>query len=173
MSLPQTMRRVFTGLYALITFTFVALVAYAATAGAFFADPTQKIQNAHNPSRESDAASKEKGIQCGAEIAHLYDYLVDRGALLMRPGSRRTPAAPSKAWQDGDANIVEQWTEDTQYFLRRHHQLKRSCKGSKDTVRKIKALKRLYQAYTTAIRSFHSRGRTALLELAPSATPKQ
>ena len=38
MSLPTLFRRIFRGIYALITFTFVCTVAYAATMGAFGTD---------------------------------------------------------------------------------------------------------------------------------------
>ena len=58
-TLPKAFRAIFTGLYGLLTFSFVALVAYAATAGAF---------GNNSEERGSIGAS-----ECETQISKLHD----------------------------------------------------------------------------------------------------
>ena len=61
-TLPKAFRALFTAIYGLVTFSFVALVAYAATAGAF--------------GSASEESSSMGASECEPQIAKLHDHLV-------------------------------------------------------------------------------------------------
>ena len=58
----KSVSRLFTAIYGLVTFSFVALVAYAATAGAF--------------GSASEESSSMGASECEPQIAKLHDHLV-------------------------------------------------------------------------------------------------
>lgn len=133
--LPSLFRRLFTGLYALLTFTFVALVAYAATAGAF--------GNYSNDPSSIDASD------CESRLRLLHDELITAGTIQMQP--YREERLPT-------------WIASEQKWGQKLDVLKHGC-NRLDFRQQIQSMRQLQQAYTTAIRGFETRGRDAILRL--------
>jgi hypothetical protein len=132
---PQLFKGIFTVIYGLLTFTFVALVAYAATAGAF--------------GNHTDSAGTIEASECTARIGLIHDELIANGSLHLRPYQ-----------QDRVAN----WNASEQKRSQALDALKRGC-ARLDFRQQVQAIRQLQQAYTNAIRGFDARGRDAVLRL--------
>ena len=136
--LPKVFKGVFTAIYGLLTFTFVALVAYAATAGAF--------------GNHSGTVGTIKDADCEARIEQIHDELISNGATHLKP------------YQE---DRVANWNASEQTWSGELDALKRGCTRL-DFRQQIQAVRQLQQAYTTAIRGFDARGRDAVLRLQSS-----
>lgn len=132
---PLLFKRIFTAIYGLLTFSFVALVAYAATAGAF-----------GNHAGDGDTL---KATECQARIARVHDDLITKGAAQLKPYQQ---------------DRVTRWIATEQAWSGELDALKRGC-SRLDFRQQIQAIGQLQQAYTTAIRGFEARGRDAVLRL--------
>ena len=136
--LPRLFRQLFTIIYGLITFTFVALVAYAATAGAF-----------GSLEKSGDRLDDSK---CRSGLVALHNDIVSEARAHMEPYvSERLMA----------------WSRQSQDFNTALEELKSRCTGAQFRT-ELKGLGRLNHAYTSAIRSFDNLARNTLLELQPT-----
>ena len=136
-SLPKLFRALFTALYGLLTFSFVALVAYAATAGAFGGG--------------SDESNVIGTSDCESQTVKLHNDLVTEGVRSLAP------------YRD---DRLARWNTTSQRLGLTLEGLRRKC-TQLEVKQQIQALGQLLQAYTTAIRSFETRGRNAVLRLEP------
>ena len=137
-ALPRQLKGVFTAIYGLLTFTFVALVAYAATAGAF---------GVHD-----SGSGAMKAAECETKVMELHAKLIKKGVAQMAPYLE---------------DRLADWNQADQRWARELGVLKKSC-ARLDLQQQIQALGQLQQAYTTAIRGFETRGRDAILMLQPT-----
>ena len=137
-ALPRRLKTVFTVIYGLLTFTFVALVAYAATAGAF-------------GSHDSNGGAM-RATECEARVLEIHNKLVRKGVAQMAPYI--------------DDRLAD-WNQADQKWARELGVLKKGCPRL-DIQQQIQAIGQLQQAYTTAIRGFETRGRDAILRLQPT-----
>jgi hypothetical protein len=142
-TLPHKLKKLFAVIYGLFTFTFVALVAYAATAGAF---------GAH----DGDGGAM-KDSECEARVVEIHEKLVKKGVAQMAPYL--------------DDRLAD-WNQADQKWARELGVLKKSCTRLA-LQQQIQALGQLQQAYTTAIRGFETRGRDAILRLQPTHAAPQ
>ena len=144
MSLPTLFRRIFTGIYALITFTFVCTVAYAATMGAFGTD-------------EAAVHDQQTELDCGLRLKQIERQLTTSALSSLKP------------YQTGR---LASWEKSSQEWLRAINVLKRAC-TQPNQKRRIKALGALQQAYSNAILGFDARARTAISTLESTQEDKE
>ena len=135
MTAPILFRRIFTGIYLLITTVFVATVAYAATAGAF-ADQTNDTETL-------------KAENCHNEMRNLQSLLVQHAHRSLTPSQLDRLAV---------------WSNESSAWLKRLSQLKAVC-TKKEDIRHLKALGHLHQAYANSVLGFDARARRAISTL--------
>ena len=143
MELPTFFRRLFTGIYAAITFTFVCTVAYAATMGAF-----------GTPNQSEEAGS---AIDCETRLKDLEHSLTTTALECLQP--YQTSRLPM-------------WSEAAQGWIRALNTAKASCSEPHHR-RRIKAMSGLQQAYANAILGFEARAQNAISTLESLDKPKK
>ena len=135
MTAPILFRRIFTGIYLLITTVFVATVAYAATTGAF----ADQING--NETLEAE--------NCDGELRNMQSLLVEHAHQSL------TPSQPDR---------LTVWNNHSSAWLKRLGQLRAACTNKTD-IRHLKALGHLHQAYANSVLGFDARARRAISTL--------
>lgn len=125
----------FTVMYGMLTFVFVALVAYAATAGAF-------------GDHVSEGGAMD-ATDCESHVKEIHDDIIHKGVAQMTPYLE---------------DRLSKWNQADQRWARELEVLRKGCPRL-DLQQQVQALAQLQQAYTTAIRGFETRGRDAILRL--------